>query len=138
MLVAWMIVDAARAHPDYLAWFNPLAGREPAKLLVDSDLDWGQDVDRLADTLRARDITSVSAALFARGERLEQLVPEVRRMKLGDRPRGWVAISESLYRRGAARYEKGKWTLFVDEYAWLREHEPVAIAGKSIRLYFIP
>ena len=35
------------AAPDYFPWFNALAGSHPEKVLIDSDLDWGQDLLRL-------------------------------------------------------------------------------------------
>ncbi len=48
--VAWNLVAIARIHPHELAYFNELAGG-PARgrfHLVDSNLDWGQDLNRLA------------------------------------------------------------------------------------------
>ena len=39
---------SAMAHPDYIAYFNELAGTHPERILVDSDLDWGQDMNRLS------------------------------------------------------------------------------------------
>jgi len=47
---------SAANFPDHLAYFNVLAGAEPEHLLVDSDLDWGQDVNRVASELRPPDI----------------------------------------------------------------------------------
>ena len=47
---AWYAVSVARVHPHYLAYFNEPAGG-PAngyRLLVDSNLDWGQDLKGLA------------------------------------------------------------------------------------------
>ena len=49
-------VISAANFPDHLAYFNVLAGAEPEHLLVDSDLDWGQDVNRVASELRPPDI----------------------------------------------------------------------------------
>jgi hypothetical protein len=46
-LLTWMAGTSLLSHPDYLGYFNALAGSEPEKILVDSDLDWGQDVSRL-------------------------------------------------------------------------------------------
>jgi len=51
-LLAWYAAGSALAHPDYLPYFNFLAGAEPEKVLVDSDLDWGQDMKRLGRRLR--------------------------------------------------------------------------------------
>jgi len=49
----------APIHPHYLAYFNELAGgpRNGYKTLVDSNLDWGQDLNGLASWLSARNIT---------------------------------------------------------------------------------
>jgi hypothetical protein len=44
-LVLWMAISGALSHPDYLAYFNEIAGSEPEKVLVDSDLDWGQSTN---------------------------------------------------------------------------------------------
>lgn len=48
------------AHPDYIAYFNPLAGRHPEQILVDSDLDWGQDLKRLSQRLHAAGAAQVA------------------------------------------------------------------------------
>src|SRR5438876_1006530 len=58
-LLGWLIWTGAAKHPDYLAYFNELAGREPEKVLVDSDLDWGQDFNRLARRLHVLGATEV-------------------------------------------------------------------------------
>ena len=47
LLLGWLVVTSVRAHPDYLPYFNELAGSQPERILVDSDLDWGQDLLRL-------------------------------------------------------------------------------------------
>ena len=59
LLLLWHLAVSVRAHPDYLPYFNELAGEHPERILVDSDLDSGQDLKRLADTLQARRIPSV-------------------------------------------------------------------------------
>ncbi|MES2696122.1 MAG: glycosyltransferase family 39 protein [Verrucomicrobiota bacterium] len=56
LLVIGQGLASARIHPHYLAYFNALAGG-PAngyRLLVDSSLDWGQDLPGLAGWLRTR------------------------------------------------------------------------------------
>ena len=55
LLAAAQIVECARITPDYLAFFNTLAGgpgRGP-EYLVDSNIDWGQDVKKLLHWLDA-------------------------------------------------------------------------------------
>ena len=51
LLVVWMTVSVAVHHPDYLAYFNAFAGRNPHKILVDSNYDWGQDLKLLSTRL---------------------------------------------------------------------------------------
>ncbi|MBL9200737.1 MAG: glycosyltransferase family 39 protein [Opitutaceae bacterium] len=48
-LLAWHAGDALRSAPHHLAYFNPLAGGPPNgwRHLVDSSLDWGQDLPAL-------------------------------------------------------------------------------------------
>jgi hypothetical protein len=53
LLLAWHAVEALRIAPDFLAYFNELAGG-PARgyqHLVDSSLDWGQDLPPLKQWL---------------------------------------------------------------------------------------
>jgi hypothetical protein len=48
-LAGWVVADAATIYPDYLAFFNALAGGPQGgyRVLVDSNLDWGQDLPGL-------------------------------------------------------------------------------------------
>jgi len=123
-LLAWLVIGVAVAHPDYLAWFNEAAGRNPAHVAVDSNLDWGQDILRLARVVRERRIEHLwivmnnNTRLDRHGIAAEWLPP---RTKVS----GWVAAGEN-------------WTAFTDEYDWLKAYQPVQRVGKSIRLYHIP
>ena len=45
-------------------WFNALAGKQPERVLIDSDLDWGQDLFRLERALRERRLDHVYIAYF--------------------------------------------------------------------------
>ncbi len=54
VLAGWYALGTLRTHPHHLAYFNEIAGG-PAngyRHLVDSNLDWGQDLKRLADWWR--------------------------------------------------------------------------------------
>ena len=45
-----VVVESAKAYPNYVAFFNvPARGYGPEKLLGDSNLDWGQDLPLLAE-----------------------------------------------------------------------------------------
>ena len=49
LLAAWYVVSSASVFPHYLAYFNELAGGPDGgwRYLVDSNLDWGQDLKGL-------------------------------------------------------------------------------------------
>jgi hypothetical protein len=50
--------------PLHLGYFNEVAGRTPERFLSDSNLDWGQDIWRLADWWAARGRPPISLACF--------------------------------------------------------------------------
>src|SRR5262249_54245989 len=50
VLVAWCVAETALIYPHFLAYFNEIAGGPSGgyRWLVDSNLDWGQDLKGLA------------------------------------------------------------------------------------------
>jgi len=65
--LALVAVESAAAFPRYISFFNwPSGGRsEGWKYAVDSNLDWGQDMQRLQDYLVRRGATNVCLATFS-------------------------------------------------------------------------
>jgi hypothetical protein len=55
-MLVWHAAESLRIRPDYLAYFNQLAGGPAAgyQHLADSSLDWGQDLPALKDWLDAQ------------------------------------------------------------------------------------
>jgi hypothetical protein len=128
-LLAASIVIAVRAHPDHLSYFNPIAGEHPERVLVDSNLDWGQDLYRLRDTLARRGITdSIRVAYFGTADLTNAGVPRARVLGLKERTTGWIAASET--------YLAGEWV--GGAYMWLLDYPPAARIGPSMRLWYIP
>ena len=62
----WYTGGTLLQHPHHLAYFNELAGgsRNGWRLLVDSNLDWGQDLKRLAEWLRANPAPGLKLSYF--------------------------------------------------------------------------
>ena len=129
-LAGWLVVESGLAHPDYLPYFNQLAGRHPERVLVDSDLDWGQDLRRLADTLHARGIQHVWLTYHGKVDLSKQGLPPFTELPEYTPVTGWVAASVYRLRLG---FQGGKY----DPFAWLLGHTPVARIGRSILLYHI-
>ena len=63
-LLLWLAIDGGVCHPDYLSYFNAFAGRDPSRILVDSNLDWGQDTKRLGRRLQQLGAQEVSVMLI--------------------------------------------------------------------------
>jgi 4-amino-4-deoxy-L-arabinose transferase-like glycosyltransferase len=64
--LVWLVAANLRNHPHYLSYFNELIGG-PARghlYLVDSNLDWGQDLLRLADYARRHPEERIKLAYF--------------------------------------------------------------------------
>ena len=126
---AWLVVASVRAHPEYIAYFNEIAGSRPDRILVNGDLDWGQDLDRLADTLRARNVTKVKVAYFGSASPPKHLIG-AERLSPFEKPSGYVAVSEAVIKGILVEPRNG--------FRWADSIPPVARIGKSIRLYQFP
>jgi len=130
VLIIIQLTIAATNFPNYLAYFNVLAGTEPERLLVDSDLDWGQDINRVASDLRTRGIGRVFAALQGNADLSRHGFPAHGDLDWHQRATGWIVISLTQWAFGTNRPP-------FDGYAWLKAFEPVATIGKTVRLYYV-
>jgi hypothetical protein len=130
-LVLWLAANSFAAHPDYLPWFNGLA-RRPERILSDSNLDWGQDVQRLAEVARERELEPLTVLLFTSASREHLGLPAHTGLRF-DRPlRGWFAVSETPIAIGRARSPG-----FREWFDETTRDQPFERIGRSIRLYRI-
>jgi 4-amino-4-deoxy-L-arabinose transferase-like glycosyltransferase len=134
-LLTWQLVSSLRAQKDFIAYFNELAGKEPAKILVlGCDLDCGQDLFRLSDELHARNVQHVTIALWTSAEMSQMNLPAFDTLEPFHPVTGWVAISQRAMRVGHAFH-----TAYPPEgFAWLNQYQPVKQVGQTILLYYIP
>ena len=147
VLVAWLVFGSLRVWPHQEAYFNELAGdwRNWSNILVDSNLDWGQDLPALRTTMDELGIDRVNLGYFGKaapekyGVRYSPL-PGYLRFMVGREtdaynpytpPPGWYAISATSLRLGTLQPET------VDMYAFFRPLTPDARAGYSIYLYHV-
>ena len=133
VLLTWQVLSSVAAHPDYLAYFNELAMTHPEEIVVDSDLDWGQDLKRLETTLKKRGINELTIR-FNGGIALDLDrfdLPARQPLEPYQRTTGWIAISVYHLKLGTGDAP-------YDQFAWLSTIKPAAKVGKSIWLYHIP
>ena len=147
VLAAWLVIANARVYPHQESYFNELAGpwANWSNILVDSNLDWGQDLPALRAVMDDLGIERVNLAYFGKavpeayGVRYTPLPGFLRFMggrevnawnPVAPEP-GWYAISATSLRLGNLQLEPDG----VDLYAWFRERTPDARAGYSIYLY---
>lgn len=141
VLLAFWAYEFRRAYPHNLAFFNTLAGgpEHGHEWLVDSNLDWGQDLKGLARWLEEHEIEHVNLAYFGsadpryygidatylQGSPLFIPDEEIEEPRLP----GYVAVSATLLVGTYGNAEER------ETYRGLREREPVAVIGHSIRVY---
>lgn len=145
VMLAGLQVGAAQSiHPHYLAYFNALAGGPEGgrHWLVDSNLDWGQDVLGLSRFVRDTGIRDLkfstsgnvnpeyyglsyyylASPFFVRSQ-------DRHRARRCSPVHGWVAV-------GATNLA-GVHLDPEDCYRWLEDRDPVATVGHSILIYYL-
>jgi Dolichyl-phosphate-mannose-protein mannosyltransferase len=134
-LMLWMVATSAFSHPDYLAYFNVLAGDEPENVLVDSDLDWGQDMKRLSARLHELGATEVAFDPFIVAH-LEAVhgFPPIKPLDPNGPLPGWNAVSVTMLKldRMGLKREHPEYEL------WTARMKPQERVGKSVLLYYVP
>jgi hypothetical protein len=140
-LALWYAGGTALQHPHHLAYFNEIAGG-PAngwRLLVDSNLDWGQDLKRLAGWMRENGVVRIKLSYFGsadpsyygiEGEALPgYTAPHSPHLTREVRPGDIVAVSvtnlQGVYLEPEDRALMARF----------RAEEPIGRAGWSIRIY---
>lgn len=121
-LLIWHVGESARAHPDYLPYFNPVTSLSEAPVLLDSNLDWGQDLARLSEWIEANGAEAVIVRAFG------DVPPELpdRLLPVGHPDAGWFAVSKN--------YLYGMEGL-SPELQLLATKAPEAVVGESIFIY---
>jgi 4-amino-4-deoxy-L-arabinose transferase-like glycosyltransferase len=142
-LAGWLAVGTLSIYPHFLAYFNPVGGGPDRgwRILVDSNIDWGQDLKGLRKWMEREGIERVRLSWFgsarpeAYGVRYD-LLPGV--------PYGFSAWQDPPF--NPREPEPGVYAISVsnlvgvalpdhDLYAWFRAREPDAKIGYSVFVY---
>lgn len=127
--------ETAKAHPDYIPYFNQVAGgtRGGPRWLDNSNLDWGQDLYRLPGWLDERGVEGVRLLYYgtALPEYFGVVTVPMSQQDWREKPRpGLYVISAEYLVRGLRQAESRGW-----HSDWLRRYEPVDVLGGTLYLY---
>jgi hypothetical protein len=139
-LFLWLALGAALVYPFPLAFFNELAGGPGGGYhwLVDSNLDWGQNLWQLHDWMRSEGVERVYYSHFSParpkmyGVNADWLPPDPRAV-----PFAPFDPAPGVYAIGATTLQ-GVYTPGVNTFAWFRSHEPIAWLGHVLFIYEVP
>lgn len=156
-LVLWAAGSSLAVHPHYLSYFNEVAGgpNNGHNHLVDSNIDWGQDLLFLKAWLdqhpEARPLglayfNFIDPQILGIDYRLPPKAPGYRvaidpkyLREFGPHP-GYYALDVFLVRGGSFSIPNGNGGLApieLHEYEYFRHFRPIAKAGYSIFIYHI-
>lgn len=133
VILAIQMAEAAAIHPNYLTFFNTLAGGPKAgpNYLLDSNLDWGQDLKKVKVFMDNKRLPSVCLCYFGYAAPAyygikEEYLPKTWDKDARERVNCVGAISVTLLHD--VYLKKGS-------YEWLRARTPMGTLGNSIYLY---
>lgn len=133
-LLFFQIVSVLSYYPGFIGYFNESVPRdERYKYLIDSSLDWGQDLLRLKKYIDDNNISDIKIDYFG-GSVPSYYISQGKEWHSSYGPTtGWLAISATFYQSSKLYGEKeGKWS-----YDWLDSYKPTAQIGGSILVYHI-
>lgn len=140
VLYGWLAIGTVRVSSDYLTFFNLLTGGSGNgyHFLVDSNLDWGQN---LWDLKRWMDTHSRDHVFYAHYSPADPQVYGVNATFLPPDPRAatlnrWNP-EPGLYAIGATVLQ-GPYAPDLNTFAWFRGREPVAKLGNALFIYEVP
>ncbi|MBI2064932.1 MAG: glycosyltransferase family 39 protein [Candidatus Yanofskybacteria bacterium] len=141
-LFTWYLYENISVYPYYLTYFNQIAGGPSGgyRYVVDSNLDWGQDLKRLAMWTERNSVNRINLDYFGWADASFYLPNSYQSLWAGkyrnaneflaDNPNGgYIAVSASFFMGSITSPEKS--------YAWLNDYTPVTVIGNSIFVWHI-
>jgi len=136
LLVLWLVIESLVAFPNYMGYFNEIRlilGLKKQEILVDSNLDWGQDLKRLADFCQKNNISKINVDYFGGGVPSYYIPGASEWHSNNGRAHGWLAVSATYYQM--SKYFGPKEGM--PDYSYLDNIKPVAVIGDSILVYHL-
>jgi hypothetical protein len=132
-LAALQIAECASIFPDYLAFFNAISGGpgNGPHYLVDSNIDWGQDIKKLRNWLRAHGTNTARVWYFGNAQ-MDYYGIRADTFPDPSDEKGWHAIDG--YAVSSVTVLQGVYVP-LNQVAPLRLRDPIAKVGWSMYVY---
>ncbi len=140
IIMLWYVISTITHYPYFTSYFNELIGgpSNGYRYVADSNLDWGQDMKRLAQFVKDNNIDKIRVAYFGGGSPDYYLKDNYIHWwsSRGAEP-GWYAISatflDEAFGKPVGNYARTE----QDSYLWLRDKTPITVIGNSIFVYHL-
>jgi len=136
LLLGWFAAVNVMTYPSYLPYFNEFVGgsHNGWKYMVDSNVDWGQDLIRLKQFMDANNVPMIKVDYFGGGDLDYYLGNRYQVWGFDKKPSsGWFAVSASAVQWNTLNPpERGNYHWLTDNY------EPANFVGDSILVYHVP
>jgi len=131
VLLGFFVIESGTAYPNYLSFFNMAAGgaENGHRYLLDSNLDWGQDLKRLGAYLESNQVEDLCLSYFGAADPAfyginYEALPQLKKVEDFDGLNCVAAVSlQNLYATEGLPFEA------------LQERKPTARVGTSILIY---
>jgi hypothetical protein len=140
LLVAWHVCGSLRIAPRYLEFFNEVAGgpSQGHHWLIDSNIDWGQDLIRLREYMTKRHLSSVHLAYFGR---VDPSVYGIGYTPIVENESHGTAVVSASFLMGRPYWvwrapNQLAWS-HHGAYRWLQHYDPIARVG-SMFVFELP
>ena len=135
-LLVWYAAENLRIWPYYITYFNQFAGGPSGgyRYVVDSNLDWGQDLKRLSQWVEKNNIEKIHLDYFGWSDPVYYLGPKFQWLTAGQykNAEDFIAKTGGGYLAVSANFYMNSRENPATSYAWLDEIKPVAVIGNSI------
>lgn len=148
VLIGWYVFESVSVFPYYLTYFNQIAGGPAGgyRYVVDSNVDWGQDLKRLGAWAEQQKIQRLTLDYFGWADPSYYLgsryiwsnskqFADAHDFLTHNQSNGWLAVSVQFLQNATGE------RTFADDslgsYRWLLNYEPITTIGHSIFVYHI-
>ncbi|MBI2064086.1 MAG: hypothetical protein HYT65_03830, partial [Candidatus Yanofskybacteria bacterium] len=145
-LLGWYVVENIKVYPYYLTYFNQTVGGPSGgyRYVVDSNLDWGQDLVRFSNWVKQNNIPKIEFDYFGWADPSYYLrdryiwmsstkYNDGRDFAARNQSDGWLAVSATFLMGSQGPEDMPNKV----NYLWLNSYQPVTIIGNSIFVYRI-